>query len=594
MERDEPRRRRYTGLYLCAFIAYVVTILAIGLFVYPTPSGSGTATPAPITLSPTPPAPSPPPTSSSSPPPVVRSGCKCGPDEQPIYDSFPHPAHTDESYAVFNFYNDGAVDENGEDITIWVSMFITADARMEAADPRFNNSFTYVYVDAVPLTRGQLLSYTMPKAVTAAGGFARAPNGAGRAPGGRIVIYYKNPAEHDELRTTTYGGSYPVQTTNNIEPIRRNGMPAIPSPLFSQLLEFTLDVDPGQDANLKAFIDYDLSAVDTIAIPVYIFGGSDTRTLPGATSGNVNNGFPCGKAYIGCQQTHETTDGCPTLIEQRTPQGSVCLSPLNYCSIGRLTTYMNETRITNKTNWLALCTKFDEIAAGFGITQERLDFFYACGDPNQPTPQGCPPVAVGDITTPSGVIYGCNGKFLLENQCNEDGSRFTRSRLDGSQCSAINRGLCQQPNYRPIPPQGLSCAEFKCSPGAPSCFVNCTDYNACFGSLCQDYSQSNAFAATCDGATCQVGGASTNCVDVTIPKAKFKTPGCNDSSPNPYEQGLIQNDYAAWARSKGERYYAFSLDEEVGGGNQQCLYSTQLDVVIFPRCNGNYVPPVPQ
>lgn len=592
MEREQPRRQ-YTCLYVCAFIAYIVAIVAIGLFVYPTT----TVTPTPPSPQPTSsslPTPPPPPQPTSSSPPVARSSCQCGPDEQPIYDSFPHPAHTDESFAVFNFYNDGAIDENGENMTVWVSMYITADPRMAATDSRFKLAYTYVYVDAVPVARGELFTYTMSKGVTANGAFASAPEGAGRAPGGRIVIYYKNPRDFDTLRNTNYIGGYPLQTANAIIPItNERGEPATPSPSYSQLLEFTMDVDPGRNANEFAFIDYDLSAVDTIALPVYIFGGADNRTLRGATSGNSNNGFPCGKAYIGCQHTHETTDGCPTQVVESTPQGSACQSPITYCAKARPTTLQNDNGITNKTNWQYICQKFDNISAGFGITQELLDFYFACGDPNQPTPASCPPKNPGDITTPSGIIYGCNGKFLLENQCNDDGSRYTRSRLDGSQCSAINRGLCVQPNYHPIPPQGLSCAEFTCPQNpSTSCFINCTD-DACFGFLCQNYSQTNAFSATCDGATCQVGGATPNCLDRITPKEKFKTPTCNDSSPNPYERGLLQNDYAAWARSKGERYYAFSLDEEIGGGNQQCLYSTQLDIVIFPRCNGNYVPPSP-
>lgn len=542
-------------LYALLLFAYLIVMGVLTIFVIP--AGISQRDPIP-TASPT--------TSPTNTPTI--SGCECSANEQPLYNTFPHPAHTDDSYAVFNFYNDGAIDENNQNMTIWVSMYITADAPMAAADNRFEVAYTYVYVDAVPLARGQLYTYTMKRAVT----------GGGRAPGGRIVIYYRDPREHDELRRTVYNNAYPVQTPDKIEAIKNtNNAPAIPSDRYTQLLEFTLDV-----GNNKPFIDYDLSAVDTIALPVYIFGGYDTTTLPGALTGNVNNGFPCGKAYIGCQRTHETTDGCPTEIIERTPQGSICLSPLKYCSWARRTTYLNDPRITNKTNWLHVCSKFDEIAQNFGITQELLDTFYACGNPDLPRPPVCPPINPGDITTPSGVIYGCNGKFLLENQCLQDGSRFTFSRLDGSQCSALNRGLCVQPDYHPVPPQGLSCAEVLCPSPNPSCFMNCSE-KECMNYDCGDYAIGGR--TLCDD-VCPFD--TLNCRNVTSTKAKFKTTLCNDSSPFPYERGLIQNDYAAWARSKGERFYAFSLDEEVGGGNQQCLYSSQLDVVVFPRCNGNY------
>lgn len=51
-----------------------------------------------------------------------------------------------------------------------------------------------------------------------------------------------------------------------------------------------------------------------------------------------------------------------------------------------------------------------------------------------------------------------------------------------------------------------------------------------------------------------------------------------------YAQGLPQNEYSRYVRSLGKRYYGFSLDEGFGGGNQQCRYANQLDIVVCPSC----------
>lgn len=51
-----------------------------------------------------------------------------------------------------------------------------------------------------------------------------------------------------------------------------------------------------------------------------------------------------------------------------------------------------------------------------------------------------------------------------------------------------------------------------------------------------------------------------------------------------YAQGLPQNNYSRYVRSLGKRYYGFSLDEGSGGGNQQCRYANQLDIVVCPSC----------
>ena len=539
---------------------------------------TGSPTPAVPTISPAPTVPS------------AGSSCICASDQQPVYNNFKHPDHTDESYAVFNFYNDNGTNADGSSLMAWVSVFITADIQMQQNDPRFVVGYTYVYVDAHPLARGSNFSYVMHKATTSGG----RTGGNGRSPGGRIVVYYRDPQTFDPLKApgAKYENGYPLLSPGNIVAISSStpeddNTRATPSNDYSQLLEFTLDVDNTG----RPFIDYDLSAVDTIAMPVYIFGGYDPETLPEATTGNNNNGFPCGKAYIGCTRVHETTEGCPTQIMQETEHGSVCISPIKYCSMARDSTLESTAAILNKTNWHEMCHKFDAIANGFNITQEQLDFYFLCTD--VPGTPGCPPFPLPLVRTPSAVIYACSGEFLLENHCIPGKWRFTRSHLDGAQCSAINRGLCFQPNYNHIPvPDGLSCSRFSC-PGNPpgvSCLLPCTNYETCFGFLCADYNKPTTLFTniTCATTSCDVSSL-LNCADNIQPITKDpKESLCNDSTPDPYTHGLMQNDYAAWARNKGERYYAFSLDEEVGGGNQQCLYSTQLDVVIYPRCNGNY------
>jgi hypothetical protein len=552
-------------LILLAIVGIIAVIVILS-------NQSNTVNPSPPTLQPTSTAI---PTESPPPPTVGPNSCQCASNAQPLYNTFPHPAHTDASFMVMNFYNANGVAEGGVNLTVWVTVTVTADSRMQAEDPRFQTAFTYVYVDAHQMARGDAISFVFPKGVTA----------NGRLGGGRIYIYYENPALFDTLRNTKYQGAYPTQSINTITPISDpNGQPATPSNQFSQLLEFTLDVDPGTDANTKAFIDYDLSAVDQIALPVYIFGGYDPRTLNDSLSGPNNHGFPCGKAYIGCTQAHQTTDGCPTQVVDRTQHGSICYASYKFC-----VDPVRDAPSFNETLWLTYCHKFDSVANGFGINQSLLDLYHQCILNNDLQPP-CPPVTPPDISTPTAVIYGCNGEFLLENHCLPGIFPYTRSHLDGPQCSALNRGLCFQPNFTHVPlPDGLSCARFKC-PGQVddvSCMIHCYDYS-CFGFTCVEYAQQpQTITDTCDGVTCTFNTA-TNCINNTLPVSKSKTSTCNDSTPDPYMHGLTQNDYAAWARSKGQRFYSFSLDEEEGGGNQQCLYSTQLDIVIFPACNGTF------
>ena len=532
------------------------------------PTASSAPTPPTITNAPT------------SAPTLLVSACRCGLDEQPLYNTFPHPAHTEASYAVFNFYNHNGIDDLGNNLTVYITVQVTADAAMQIASGGvFLEAYTYIYLDAFPLHRGQLFTLTIPYNITA----------AGRLGGGRIVVYYEDPETFDDLRNEPrYGGDYPVVVSPaTIVPITTaDGNKTIPSSRFQQAMEFTLDVLQGTDPFTRSFIDYDITTVDRLSVPVYIFGGYDLSTLANATTGNNNNGFPCGKAYIACHTPNETLEGCPTRIVDRTFNGGACESSFVYCQTPR-------EQVENPEVWDVYCHVFDTVAAGFGITQERLDFYRLCNTrlANQTIP-GCPPfgILMPDLRTPTAVIYGCDGISLLENHCLLNGARYANSTLDGSQCSALNRGLCVTPNFTHVPlPSGLSCAQFTCpgSPGDATCLIPCFDYS-CFGFLCANYSALPSFPATCAGITCPVANGNTNCIDYDKPVSKSKESQCNDSAPDPYIQNRTQNEYAAWGHTKGERFYTFSLDEEVGGGNQQCLFSTQLDIVIYPSCSGNF------
>jgi hypothetical protein len=558
----------------------------------PTKAPTLSITPTTPTLSPTKA-----PTISIAPTISPSNPCICSNDNQPIYDNpiiFKHPLHTDESFAVFNFYNDNATDTQGNNLTVWITIESTADGQMS---PKFKPGFHYIYVDAHELKRGESFSYTLHKDTTANGHMG----------GGRILIYYEDPNIHDIRRTRLYGSplygngtGFPVQSPGNIVSIEENGVIIDPSQKFRQLLEFTLDFSNGDNPDTQAFFDYDLSCVDEISLPVLIMGERDPRTLPNATQGNLNNGFPCGRAYIGCQTIEETHRECPTQIEEETIHGKKCVASFPYCS-RNITLESDDPSglgIQNKTHWMEYCHQWDHVAAAFGITQQKINFWNQCasdGNTNPPCPFVLPPV----LRTPTAAIYGCVGQFLLENHCIPSHKPF-QTQMDGSQCSALNRGLCFEPDYNHIPNEGLSCAIFSCQPQQPLlklplCFLPCND-SSCFGDDCSKYLPL-VQDATCikDNIpqTCSLVPIPPHCQDYEAVISKTKTSTCNDSTPMPYEQRdmnnnlLLRNNYSQWVRNKGQRFYGFSLDEEIGGGNQQCLFSTQLDIVIFPTCGGN-------
>lgn len=521
------------------------------------PPNSPTATSPPI--SPTATSPPNPPTVTSSPTEEPLPVCMCTANEQPIYDTFPHPQHTNESHKVFNFYNDGAIDGNGRNMTVWVTLFIIATKMTVFKDSRFREGFAYVYVDARPVARGELFSYTVSRDITANGGLYN----------GHVYIYYEDPATHDVLRNTRYNGTYPVQTANNIVPITTvDNHTVMPSSKYAQKFEF----------DAFGVVRYKLLASDSIAIPIYLYGGHDTSTMPSEF---------CNKVYFGCQSMNKTTEGCPTQLVDRTVHGAVCQSALTYCSLARDADLETNDAVQNKSHWREVCHKFDAIAAGFGINQSSLDFYFACSK-NQTLAPGCPsnpPI----ITTPTAFVYGCPEPFLFEAHC---GSGYeTGFRLDYAQCVALNRGVCTEPNFFPLEFDGISCAQFAC-PQSPhvTCRLPCTNYTRCFNARCPYYEQLSLFEATCGSNSCLVGANSTCTNYSSVFGRALPHPSCNSTAPMRYQRGLVQNDYAAWVHSKCSNCQAFLLDFD-GKAHQECLNSNQLDVVIYPRCKGNYVPP---
>lgn len=507
----------------------------------------------------------------------VLTSCVCGPNEQPIYDNLPHPGHNDSSFIVINFYNDGSL---GPNTTVWITVTFAPDPRMVIENPLYKNGYQYAYLDAQPLAQGQFYQLVIDKSNTV----------NGRLPGGNIIIYYRDPAEFDTIRNgAPFNGSFTVQTPGQppvpIETV--NGGAIGPLKTYSQLLEVTFDVNRGDNPDTQAFVDYDISGVDSLAVPVYIYGGYDApnRIIPGSLE---DPNSICKKAYIGCETSQAVVEGCPTQVQDVTAAGGNCLASFPYCQLATDATLAASTAVFNKTRWSEYCHLFDLIyAQGFGINQSSLDLYNGCAA-NRSLAPPCPPYTPPVVSTPTNVIYGGVGQFLLENHCLGPDYAGTRSRLDGAQVTAINRGLCFTPDYFRIPlPDGLSCARFTCT--GVECPIFCNDYATCFGFTCADYAPffTGLQNQSCGTTACDITAA--NCINVTSAISKNpRVSTCNDSTSLPYQQNLTQNEYAAWARGKGERFYAFSLDEETGGGNLACLYSTQLDIVIFPRCNGTY------
>jgi hypothetical protein len=552
-------------------LAVLVLVVCIMIFVVvgtrsPSPAPqpfTKAPTKAPTTAGPTAPttptvAPSAAPTVQS---PFINGTCQCLNGTDPIYSNFPHPLHTAQSFAVVNFLNTNTSDS----MTVWMTIQVVADVLMQSQDSRFVAGSQYIYLDALRLDPGQSFSYTLPLNWTANGHW----NGA------RIAVYYRDPAEHDTNRQTNYGGAYPV--VNDV-----NGIVSINGTIsnqYRQLVEFTMSRN-ALDPNIShTMFFYDVSAVDELALPVYAFAGYDTTVVPGSPPG----GPGCFKTYIGCRNASETTQGCNTTLIDQFAGASICLSPIKYCA----NLYKpNDTNSPEFTHWTAICRQWDDnVALGFGITQELLDLYKNCSE-NMALPECANFSTVPPLDdTPSRVIYGCDGRFLFENHCLAN-SRDFATRMSGNACAAMNRGVCNESlidyNYTGAPDQGLSCARFSCDGGVNWCFVPCTE-ESCFSYLCSNFSLP-LLNQTCNSVSCEVN--LTNCQDWTAPVAKPEMPGC-DSTTMPHYPGIQrQNDYAGWARTKGTHFYGFSLDEQEGGGINACEFSRQLDIVAFPRCGG--------
>ena len=471
---------------------------------------------------------------------------------------------------MMNFYNDAT---DGLNTTVWITVVFTASPAMVERDSRYDLAFSYVYLDAQPLSKGQYFNLTINRLNTA----------DGILESGRVYVYYKNPSDFDADRNASpYNGSFPVQEVDK-GPIRIQSadpvpLPRQPSNRYSQLLEMTFARDPDSLDDL-IFVDYDISAVDHIALPVYMYGGYDTPDR--IRLSDPRNKF-CNKTYIGCATSALVVEGCPTQLFDDELEGESCYNSLNYCELP-------ESRRLNQSHWDIYCHAFDDYADKFGITQALLDFFKQCLDTNNTSSLQCPPKPP-IVSTPTNVIYGSTGQFLLENHCLGADYASTKSRLTGAQSAAINRGVCPQPDYYHIPfPAGLSCAEFRCQDSVgPNCSIFCDNYTTCFGYTCANYAPFDGLRdQTCGTTQCNITG--DNCYNITrpIPTAP-EVSTCNSTNTSVYLPGARQNAYAGWARTKGEFFYTFSLDEGLNGGNRVCKDSTQLDIVIFPRCNGTF------
>ena len=465
-----------------------------------------------------------------------------------------------------NFYNDAA---GGVNTTVWITVYFTGSPEMVARDNNYTVGYSYVYLDAQPLSKGQFFQLTINKLNTAGGLLG----------GGRARIYYRNPNEFDVARNATpYNGHFPVQIPGDA-PVRiqttPGNLPLEPSNMYSQLIEMTYAFVPGDDPNTQTFVDYDISAVDHIALPVYMYGGYDIleRISPIDSRNNV-----CNKTYIGCATSALVVKGCPTQLFDATTDGESCLNSCLYCGL-------TGEAIQNQTHWDVYCHLLDDYAAGFNIDQSIIDLFNGCAT-NQSKVPPCPSKIPPMLTTPTNIIYCGIGEFLLENHCVGPIGEATKSRLTGAQSAAINRGVCPGPNYTLVPiPDGLSCAKFNCPGGAnQNCSVPCDNFDTCFGNRCTSYIGTNQ---TCVGTECEI--TPSNCYNITMGISTGpEVPTCNSTNPNRCQPGTLFNEYSCWALTKGEFFYTFSLDEGLNGGNRVCKDSTQLDIVIFPRCNGTF------
>lgn len=467
---------------------------------------------------------------------------------------------------MMNFYNDAT---DGLNTTVWITVVFTASPAMVARDSRYDNAFSYVYLDAQPLSKGQYFNLTINRLNTA----------DGILEAGRVYVYYENPSEFDTDRNAPpYNGSFPVQKVG-LPPIRIQSADPVPKPRqpsnrYSQLLEMTFAADPGSLGDL-IFVDYDISAVDHISLPVYIYGGYD---VPERLNLDDPKNFGCNKSYIGCASSQLVVEGCPTQLFDITSQAQSCLNSCGYCGL-------TGEAIQNQTHWDVYCHLLDDYATGFNIDQAIIDLFNGCAA-NQSKVPPCPSEIPPILTTPTNIIYCGIGQFLLENHCIGPIAEATKSRLTGAQSAAINRGVCPGPNYNLVPiPDGLSCAKFNCPGGAnQNCSVPCDNFDTCFGNRCTSYIGTNQ---TCVGTECEI--TPSNCYNITTGISTGpEVPTCDSTNPNRCQPGTLFNEYSCWALTKGEFFYTFSLDEGVKGGNRICKDSTQLDIVIFPRCNGTF------
>ena len=379
--------------------------------------------------------------------------CECLGSAAPSYTAnFP----ATRQYGIFNFVNGFA------SAPVYITIFINAPPQMS---PPYVVGSKYIFLNAHRIEPGGNFSFDIPAELAV----------NGKLLGGRIVVYYKFPEDSLQFNVSTVGHLVPYPLTQPVDD-------------FSQLIEFSLDIEQGQP-----LMNYDVSHVDRHAIPVYLYGAGTA-----AIQSNAIVSPNCAPIYGACQGLAEFYDGCPTELVNHHAVGGLdfyqCLASNIYCNLFPTKPY---------------CHVLDDVAAFYGITQQLLDTLRVAGGPS--------------ITTPTNVLYGCNGEFLTET-CNP--FVLQNSTLSRDICMAINYGICS------TLPQG---------------------------SVCPTDPEASSPLCTAKGAQLQNLWRS--------------------GTANQYARFVKQRCRTCYSFSLDEGMQF--------GGHRSCLGSTQLDLVIFPGCRKN-------
>eukprot|EP00755_Sulcionema_specki_P024832 Sspe_Gene.81993::Locus_53419_Transcript_2_4_Confidence_0.333_Length_1408::g.81993::m.81993 len=203
-----------------------------------------------------------------------------------------------------------------------------------------------------------------------------------RVGSGRIYLYYKDPALLGQRR---FGGSVPVEVPQSLVQSH------------AQLLEFTF----GKNRLEQPFIDFDISYVDSAALPVYM-------NSPGAIGAGIGPrpSLPsrtCKRAYNTCPIEVLQTN-CPTHLKHIDPVSNAaqCVSAHHHC----LAVHRNET-----TKHQDMCRNIERFKPLLGSEGSR---------------DQCP----------SCMLFGCVN-------AGEPGH------ISVEQCMAVNHGKCASPDDCP-------------------------------------------------------------------------------------------------------------------------------------------------